>query len=176
MSNWMGRYSWSHDDEVNPALMLNGSKLLNSIHQLMIGNTYTLSPTVLNEFRFGFNSFFNTFGRELAFVRDVVSELDIPGVSAGPEEAWGIPSIGITGYSGFGDSTEGPYTNRNKVFEFTDNLSWIRGRHSFKVGASHPVRSVQPGRQPVRARCVHVRRTRHGIGDRRGNVRRRRLR
>jgi hypothetical protein len=136
MSNWMGRYSWSHDDEVNPALVLNGSKLLNSIHQLMIGNTYTLSPRVLNEFRFGYNSFFNTFGRELAFVRDVVSELDIPGVSPGPEESWGIPSIGITGYSGFGDSTEGPYTNRNKVFEFTDNLSWIRGRHSFKVGAN----------------------------------------
>ena len=41
----------------------------------MIGNTRTLSPTVLNEFRFGFNSFFNTFGRELAYERDVVSEL-----------------------------------------------------------------------------------------------------
>jgi hypothetical protein len=135
-SNWMGRYSWSHDDEVTPALKLNGSKLLNTVHQLMIGNTYTLSPTVLNEVRFGFNSFYNTFGRELAFERDVVSELGIPGVSENPPEAWGIPSIGIQGFSGFGDSTEGPYTNRNKVFEFTDNLSWIRGAHSFKVGAA----------------------------------------
>jgi hypothetical protein len=133
-SNWMGRYSYSHDDEVTPALKLNGSKLLNTIHQGMIGNTYTLSPTVLNEFRFGFNSFYNTFGRELAFERDVVSELAIPGVSANPPEAWGIPSIGVSGFAGFGDTTEGPYTNRNKTFEFTDNLSWIRGRHSFKVG------------------------------------------
>jgi hypothetical protein len=136
MSNWMGRYSYSHDDEVTPALRLNGSKLLNTIHQLMIGNTYTVSPTVLNEFRFGYNSFFNTFGRELAFVRDVVSELGISGVSAGTPESWGIPTIGISGFSGFGDSTEGPYTNRNKVFEFTDNLSWIRGAHSVKVGGS----------------------------------------
>ncbi|HZY09363.1 MAG TPA: hypothetical protein VFE69_16510, partial [Ilumatobacteraceae bacterium] len=135
-SLWMGRYSWSHDDEVTPQLKLNGSKLLNTIHQMMIGNTYTVSPTVLNEFRFGFNSFYNTFGRELAFVRDVVSELDIPGVSTGPEESWGIPSIGITGFSGFGDNTEGPYTNRNKTFEFTDNLSWFRGTHSFKLGGS----------------------------------------
>ena len=134
--NWMGRYSWSHDDEVTPALKLNGSKLLNTVHQLMIGNTYTLSPTVLNEFRFGYNSFFNTFGRELAFVRDVVEELGIPGVSTGPPESWGIPTVGISGYSGFGDNTEGPYTNRNKVFEFTDNLSWFRGTHSFKAGAS----------------------------------------
>ena len=82
VSTWMGRYSYGHDDEVTPALMLNGSKLLNTVHQVMIGNTRTLSPTVLNEFRFGFNSFFNTFGRELAFERDVVSELAIPGVIA----------------------------------------------------------------------------------------------
>ncbi len=132
----MGRYSYGHDDEVTPALQLNGSKLLNTVHQVMIGNTRTISPTVLNEFRFGFNSFFNTFGRELAYTRDVVSELAIPGVSPGPPESWGIPTIGISGYNGFGDNTEGPYTNRNKVFEFVDNLSWIRGTHSFKLGGS----------------------------------------
>jgi hypothetical protein len=115
---------------------LNGSKLLNTVHQVMIGNTYTLSPTVLNEARFGFNSFFNTLGRELAFVRDVVDELGIPGISKGIPDSWGIPSIGISGLSGFGDSTEGPYTNRNRTYEFTDNLSWFRGTHSFKAGAA----------------------------------------
>src|SRR5262249_7364333 len=89
------------------------------------------------EFRFGYNYFFNTYGRELAFVRDVVKELNIPGLSDPPPEAWGIPSITISGgYSSFGDNTEGPYTNRNHVFEFIDNVSWIHGRHSLKVGAS----------------------------------------
>ena len=135
-STWMGRYSHSRDDEINPALKLNGTKLVNRIHQAMVGNTRTLSPTVVNEFRFGYNSFYNTFGRELAFERDVTSELGIPGMSPLPESAWGIPSIGLgTGLSGFGDGTEGPYTNRNKVFEIIDNVSWIKGRHSFKVGA-----------------------------------------
>ncbi len=134
-STWMGRYSHSRDDEISPSLKLNGSKLQNRIHQVMTGNTRTLSPTVVNEFRFGFNSFYNTFGRELAFVRDVTSELGIPGMNPLPETAWGIPSIGINGLSGFGDSTEGPYTVRNKNFEFIDNVSWIKGRHSFKVGA-----------------------------------------
>jgi hypothetical protein len=135
-STWMGRYSHSRDDEISPALRLNGTKLVNRIHQGMIGNTRTLSPTVVNEFRFGYNSFFNTFGRESAFVRDVTSELGIPGMASIPPEAWGIPSIGINGFSGFGDDTEGPYTNRNKVFEIIDNVSWIRGTHSFKVGAA----------------------------------------
>ena len=135
-STWMGRYSYGNEDEVSPQLKLNGSKLLNHIHQAAIGNTRTLSPTVVNEFRFGFNYFFNTFGRELAFDRDVVGELAIPGIASPPPAAWGIPSIGVTGFSGFGDTSEGPYTNRNRASEFIDNVSWIRGTHSFKVGAS----------------------------------------
>ena len=106
--NWMGRYSWSHDDEVTPALKLNGTKLLNTIHQLMIGNTFTVSPTVLNEFRFGYNSFFNTFGRELAFVRDVVKELGIPGVSAGTPEAWGSRPSASPGTTGSATTRKAP--------------------------------------------------------------------
>jgi hypothetical protein len=136
-STWMGRYSHSRDDEINPALRLNGTKLVNRIHQGMVGNTSTLTPTVVNEFRFGYNYFFNTFGRELAFTRDVsFAELGIPGMPSIPPEAWGIPSIGINGYSGFGDGTEGPYTNRNHVYEIIDNVSWIKGRHSLKAGVT----------------------------------------
>src|SRR5438132_1639949 len=135
-SAWMGRYSYSKDNEITPALKLNGTKLDNRVHQVALGNTLTLSSTLVNEFRFGFNYFFNTFGRELAFERDVINELNIPGISLNPPEAWGIPSIGITSFSGFGDNTEGPYTNRNKAFEFSDNLAWIRGHHSFKVGGT----------------------------------------
>jgi hypothetical protein len=133
---WMGRYSYANENEVMPALKLNGTKLDTRVHQVAIGNTWTLSSTLVNEFRFGYNYFFNTFGRELANTRDVVKELGISGISLNPGEAWGIPSISITGFSGFGDSTEGPYTNRNHAFEFTDSLTWIRGRHSFKAGGS----------------------------------------
>ena len=133
-STWMGRYSYGNETEVSPALKLNGTKLNTRVHQAVVGNTLTLSSTLVNEFRFGYNYLFNTFGRELAFERDVVSELGIPGLSLSPPEAWGIPSISITGFSGFGDNTEGPYTIRDHVFEFNDGLSWIRGRHSFKVG------------------------------------------
>jgi hypothetical protein len=135
-STWMGRYSYGTESELFPALKLNGTKLKTKVHQAVGGNTWTLSPTLVNEVRFGYNYFFNTFGRELAFERDVIKELGIPGIALNPPEAWGIPSIGITGFSGFGDSTEGPYTNRNHAFEVSDNMSWIRGRHSFKFGAS----------------------------------------
>ena len=80
-SAWMGRYSYAKENEVSPALKLNGTKLDTRVHQVALGNTWTLSSTLVNEFRFGFNYFFNTFGRELAFERDVVKELGIPGIS-----------------------------------------------------------------------------------------------
>ena len=64
-----------------------------------------------------------------------IKELDIPGISLIPRRRpGGFRRSASPGFSGFGDSTEGPYTNRNKAFEFSDNVSWIRGRHSFKVG------------------------------------------
>jgi hypothetical protein len=119
---------------VTPALKLNGTKLDTRVHQIAFGNTRTVSSTLVNEFRFGYNYFFNTFGRELANVRDVTGELKIPGIASFSPEAWGIPSISITSFSGFGDDTEGPYTNRNHAFEVNDNVSWIRGRHAFKAG------------------------------------------
>jgi Carboxypeptidase regulatory-like domain len=133
-SSWMGRYSYGRENQITPALKLNGTKLDTRVHQVAIGNTWTASSTLVNEFRFGYNYFFNTYGRELAFERDVIKELNIPGISLNPPEAWGIPSVSITGFSGFGDDTEGPYTNRNHAFEFNDNVSWIRGRHAFKLG------------------------------------------
>jgi hypothetical protein len=132
----MGRYSYGKENQVTPALKLNGTKLDTRVQQVAVGNTMTLSSTLVNEFRFGYNYFFNTYGRELANVRDVVTGLGIPGLAAFSPEAWGIPSVGITGFSGFGDDTEGPYTNRNHAFEFTDSMSWIRGRHSLKIGGT----------------------------------------
>src|SRR5262249_41569305 len=60
--------------------------------------------------------------------------LNIPGVSLSPPIAWGIPSIGVSGFSGFGDSSEGPYINKNHIYQFADNFSWTRGNHSFRFG------------------------------------------
>ncbi len=133
-SSWFGRYSWDSEQAVSPALKLNGTNLLTRVSQWMIDNTRVLSPAMVNEFRFGYNNFFNSFGRELAFQRDVVKELNLPGLSDPPPAAWGIPAVSILGFSGFGDDSEGPYENRNHTFEWSDSLSWTHGKHSMKFG------------------------------------------
>lgn len=133
-SQWFGRYSWGDENILNTALRLNGFQVLTNVEQYAGSNVRVLSPSLVNEARFGYTRFYNSAGRELAFKRDVVSELGIPGLKSGPPETWGIPSISILNFSGFGDDSEGPYTNNNRTIQFIDNVSWVRGRHSIRFG------------------------------------------
>jgi len=134
-SNWFGRYSWQDEHQVQPALALNGSNLLVNVKQAMISNARILRSNWVNEFRFGYNGFFNSYGRELAYKEDVVRELGIPLLSDPPPPAWGIPSISISGFSGFGDQTDGPYVTNDYTFQWADNMSWTHGSHAVKFGA-----------------------------------------
>jgi hypothetical protein len=133
-SNWSGRYSRGDESESSFALALNGTAVLTKTSQWMVSNTRVFSPATVNEARFGYTKFYNSAGTELAFTRDVVSELGIPGLAGGPPVQWGIPSVGLSTYSGFGNDSEGPYENDNNSIQFIDNFSWVRGKHSFKFG------------------------------------------
>jgi hypothetical protein len=133
-SQWAGRYSWGDENQLVEALRLNGEMIVSNFQQYMVSNTRVLSATKVNEFRFGLTKFYNTTGPELAFNRDVVGELNVPGLASGPEVQWGIPNVSLVGYSGFGNSSEGPYENDNSSLQFINNFSWIRGKHSIRFG------------------------------------------
>ncbi|MBK5294639.1 MAG: TonB-dependent receptor [Acidobacteriia bacterium] len=134
-SQWLARYSWGDENQLTEQLKLNGSSIVTNFNQYSVTNTRILTTTIVNEFRFGLTQFYNTNGPQLAFTRDVVGELKIPGLPGGPPVQWGIPSVGFDTYSGFGNDSEGPYENNNRSLQFIDNISWIRGKHSFKFGA-----------------------------------------
>jgi hypothetical protein len=134
-SQWSGRYSWGDENQTNAGLKLNGAKVITVVKQYMASNTRVISPTAVTETRFGFTKFYNTTGPELAFGRDVVSELKIPGLSGGPAVQWGIPNVSLSGvYSGFGNDTEGPYENNNQSMQFLNNTTLVRGTHTIKFG------------------------------------------
>src|SRR6267142_1449007 len=140
-SSWFGRYSWGDESEMQPEFYLNGSNTTTTVHQAMFSNTRLLSTSTVNEFRFGFNSFYNLKAGELANSRDVMSELNVPGISKQPPVAWGTPEVIIVGFTGltlmgksFGDLANGPYLNRNRSYQALDNFSLTRGNHSFRFG------------------------------------------
>lgn len=135
--SWSGRFSLQHEDGVMPALAQNGMSLATAPKQAMIGNTWVLSPTMVNEARVGFLNFYNNYAPELAGKTDVVKQLNLPGLLSDPAPpAWGVPNVGLgDGFSGFGNNTDGPYTTSDHILQLVDNISWIHGSHSFKFGA-----------------------------------------
>src|SRR5439155_10932356 len=112
-------------------------------HQTMASDTRVLSTSKVNAFRIGFNSFYDLKSGIFANNRDVMSELKLPGISQMPGVAWGTPQITITGFviaaggtgTTFGDTSNGPYENGNRVYQVIDNSSWTRGNHSFRFVA-----------------------------------------
>jgi Carboxypeptidase regulatory-like domain len=134
-SNWFGRYSYSTENELQEGVKLNGTKLVTKVHQGVLSNTRVFSPRWLNELRIGYNSFYNSLGTELAFERDVLSELGIPGFTSPAPAAWGSPQMTFTGIGGsFGDNNNGPFSNDNQRIQVVDNVSWTRGTHSLRFG------------------------------------------
>lgn len=79
-SQWSGRYSWGDENQSNTGISLDGTKTITNFEQYMGSNTRTFTPTMVNEARFGYTRFFNSTGTYLAFTRDVVSEIGIPGL------------------------------------------------------------------------------------------------
>ncbi len=133
-SQWAGRYSWGDENSATQGITLDGTKIVTNYEQYMGSNTRTFSPNLVNEARFGYTRFFNSIGTYLAFNKDVVSEIGIPNFPGGDPVTWGIPNVTLIGYSSIGDSTEGPYANSNNSLQLIDNLSWIKGKHTFRFG------------------------------------------
>ena len=108
---------------------LSGSTLKTRARQYMVSNTHVVSPTKVNEFRFGANVMYNELGNELGGVRNVVEELGLP-LGTEPPASWGIPTINVQRFSGFDNSVNGPFVIDDRIYQFVDNFSWVRGKHS----------------------------------------------
>jgi hypothetical protein len=95
-----------------------------------LSETHTFSPTVLNEFRFGYNRI-NSHRYPWGYQQDLSA--DIPGVPYGPDNG-GWPEFNFSGFTGFGDHSDLPTIEKQNIFEFSDSLTWVHNRHTVKFG------------------------------------------
>ena len=133
-SQWTGRYNWGDENQSNQGLGGAGSKVITNYEQYVGSNTRTFTPTIVNEARFGYTRFFNSLGTLLAFNTNVVGDIGIPGQDPGAPVTWGIPNVNFTGFTGIGDTNDGPYANNNNTLQLVDKLSWVHGKHSLAFG------------------------------------------
>jgi hypothetical protein len=143
-SQWAFRYSSGKEDILSTGLLGAGSKILTNYYQYTGSNTFTLTPHIVNEARFGYSHFYNSTGLLGAYTNDYVDAVNIPGLKGGDPSTWGIPSMGWqtgpTGttkpiWSGFGDQGgDGPYVVTDPTWQIVDNVGWVRGKHSLRIG------------------------------------------
>jgi hypothetical protein len=115
---------------------------------LAIGYSKIISPTILNDFRYGYNrQVDDTLGlhTNTDFTQRGLG-LDFRVVPDGnrtltPREE-GLPDIGITGFTGISLSNTIGRFNVQQVHEFSDSLSMNRGRHNFKWGGIYRYNSL----------------------------------
>ncbi|HEV2424735.1 MAG TPA: carboxypeptidase regulatory-like domain-containing protein [Terriglobia bacterium] len=100
---------------------------------LALGLTSVLSPTLVNDFRFGYQYYHGT--KEAQNISS--GFLPSVGITRAPGATNnGIPAINIPGYGDLGDSDIfQPQIRKNQTFQFTDSLVWVKGRHTFRFGA-----------------------------------------
>jgi hypothetical protein len=105
----------------------------NSYRSLALSEVHLFKPTVINEFRFGYNRI-NSHRFQINSNENISAQLNFPNVPYGPNNG-GLPNITFgDGTAGIGSSTYLPSIEKQNSFVFTDNLTWIRGRHSLKFG------------------------------------------
>ena len=107
-----------------------------NIHERSVAIAWddTLSSSLLNELRFGFNRDYahsDPIGLQLG--TSLAPEFGLTGIPVGPNTA-GIPPIEINGLTRIGTSPWRPQFQISQVWQVLDNLSWLKGNHSFKFG------------------------------------------
>jgi hypothetical protein len=136
-----GRYAYLRDDSRPVSPLPDGSGVIASgiigdtltrADSLAMDHTWTVSPSVVNQFRFGYTR--RGFARESLRTGRPASELS--GIPSIPISAFSdaLPIYDIVGFQQLGPPANGNAEFTTSVTQLVDNLSWQRGRHSVKMG------------------------------------------
>ncbi|HEY7181683.1 MAG TPA: TonB-dependent receptor, partial [Blastocatellia bacterium] len=130
-----GRWSWKDVSATGQNGLLPSEKIAEHNRNLLISHNYTLTSNLINEFRFGISRF----SSQVLFPikgADALAELNIAGLdlSDHPDNhAFPIFNFGdSTGFAAIGRDKTG--VTRSSTTQFTDNLTWIKGRHTMRFG------------------------------------------
>lgn len=110
----------------------------NDARSVAFSYTRLFTPTLLNEFRYGFIRQ-KVDKRELSKepLSEVTAQFGIRGI-LGSDRLFGLPEFsfgGGIGYQGLGEPGSMPNFKISQVHQYLDNVSWNRGNHNFKLGA-----------------------------------------
>lgn len=107
------------------------ARTLNHAPQGHISSTYTIAPNLINEARAGIARHWVTTGGPLPG-QELIDYISIQGLVRQPPEERAAPNISITGFQSISWSGDNRRVANNYLF--SDQLTWIKGRHTVKTG------------------------------------------
>ncbi len=133
--NLFARYSFKDWDRVSPtAQQVSGPRTeARPSRNLVLSHNWVLRANLINEARFGF-TLADILPKTALRGRDLIAATGLRIISQNPPDITGTTYVDITGYTRFGEGKEEPLRSQN--YEFSDNMTWIRGRHTFKGGVN----------------------------------------
>lgn len=105
------------------------------VQNLIFRDTHTFGGSLLNEARFSVNR--NSAPEGLPQNQTPLASLGLTGVIPAAPQYEGPPSVNIAGRATFGNSIFLPQIFTLTNYHFVDQLSWVKGRHTFKFGGEY---------------------------------------
>jgi len=134
------RYSFQNTDAVVPSLFglplggtLEGAGTTLARYQNVgIGHVYQFRPTLINEVRIGLNRQ-STALTQQDYGQNLSAQLGIPGVNTSPQTS-GLSSLDVSGLFAVGDGVLTPLQLATTDWNFSEKLTWVKGRHVVRFG------------------------------------------
>lgn len=108
--------------------------IINHARNAAISETHLFSPTTVNQFTAGFNRIFDYITSQ-GTGSCLGQAFGIPGANLGGGSC-GLPSISMSTYWSLGDRGFTPFIGGTNVWQYSDTLDLIRGKHEIRVGGS----------------------------------------
>jgi hypothetical protein len=130
-----GRWSGKQIHQQSPGQLIPDSVFDTSDQSLAVSHTLAPSATLSNEFRLGFSRSHSIQNFPISG-KAVAAQLGLAGLNlTNAPDTGGFPGFFFLDGSFTNIGFWRPADNESRTFQYTDTLSWIRGRHTLKFGA-----------------------------------------
>ena len=121
-----GRYIYNKLDKVDQSANLSSFYTIQPYrwHLFTLGEYHTFTPAILNEFRVGFNRYYNN---------TPAGNFQFPGLDAFPN----IQLFDLGSGLQLGPDSQAPQFTIQNLYQFVDNVSWTKGTHTLKFGGEY---------------------------------------
>lgn len=145
-SNFFVRYAYQNNRSSEPGPYTIGIPAVDQfgtneslgINNVSANYVYNINPENLNVFRFtanvtrNLNAEYQNFGTNLITPAGITGILPLPSSQA---KYVNFPAVTVIAYPQIGEGEFGPITDTPNLFEWTDNFTSIRGKHTLNIGA-----------------------------------------